>query len=82
VNDDGSPSPLLIAVRIQAYKNKLVLSGTSAGAEIWSKQTFGGGDPFGVVYYQNLIGLAQKTVQDSRIGGDGLSDTRYGNNSL
>ena len=64
VEDDGSPSLLLSALKTRALNNQVVLSGTSAGSMIWSAQTFGGGDSFGQLYFRNSIGLAPKKVTD------------------
>lgn len=82
LNDDGTPNPLLIAVRDRLFKDELIGVGTSAGSMVWANQTFGGGASFGTLYFKNSVGLAPKKVTDGGVNGTGLADTRNGTKSL
>ncbi len=82
LNDDASPSTLLELIKKRAFNYEVVLSGTSAGSMIWDTMTFGGGDSYGTLYFENQIGLAPKVVKDGAVGGTGLADTRNGTRSL
>jgi hypothetical protein len=49
---------------------------------IYSQQLFGYGNTYGAIYFAGSVGLAQKHITDSEIGGTTLSDIRNGTNCL
>jgi cyanophycinase-like exopeptidase len=66
----------------RALSDKVILGGTSAGTAIMSSPSYGGGSPFGQLYFSQLVGLAPKEVKDGAIGGTGLHDVRNGTSGL
>lgn len=82
LNDDGSPGSLLIEIQKRATRNSIIIAGTSAGSMVWGAQAAGGGDSFGVLYFENSVGIAPKKVTDADMGGSGFDDLRNGTKSL
>ena len=54
----------------------MVLVGVSAGTAAQSAITYGGGSPFGILYFTNKVGLAPvkmgEVLEDDRKGTEGL----------
>jgi hypothetical protein len=61
-------------------KDEVIVSGSSAGSMIYDQSTYGYGSPYGVIYFANSKGLAQKTIPDANVNGTNLSDMRNGTN--
>ncbi len=49
---------------------------------MYDTHTYGGGSPYGALYFAKSYGLATKTVPDARVNGTGLNDTRNGTDCL
>jgi cyanophycinase len=64
LKDDGTASSLLQVAKDRLIKDDIVGAGTSAGSMIWSNQTYGEGNSFGLLYFRNTVGLAQKKTAD------------------
>ncbi len=56
--------------------------GVSAGTAIQSVKTYGEGSAFGILYFKNSVGLAQKKIADGGVNGTGLEDVRNGTDCL
>ncbi|MFV8828633.1 cyanophycinase [Alkalihalobacterium sp. APHAB7] len=75
LNDDGSPSPLLQAIKY-VYENGGVVAGTSAGAHVMSQPMFGVGDSLTSI---TINQTEEKTLNDVPLTGF-LNPTISGNN--
>ncbi|MDE5415249.1 cadherin-like beta sandwich domain-containing protein [Alkalihalobacterium chitinilyticum] len=75
LNDDGSPSPLLEAIKY-VYENGGVVAGTSAGAHVMSQPMFGVGDSLTSF---TINQTEEKTLNDVPLTGF-LNPTTAGNN--
>jgi len=62
--DNGQPNLLFSVIKARALNNEIILVGVSAGTAIHSKITYGGGSPFGILYFINSVGLAPNKVAD------------------
>lgn len=49
---------------------------------MYDTNTYGGGSPYGVLYFARSDGLAPKTVPDARVNGTDLYDDRNGTDCL
>jgi len=80
LNDDGSDSPIMKALR-KRVNDGAIIAGTSAGTAVQDNPTFGEGVSYGYLYYN--ADLAQKNIGDLNGLADdreGTSDFRYYNN--
>ena len=77
-NNDGQPNPLFSVVRRRVLNNEVILVGVSAGTAVQSRISYGGGSPFGILYFTNSVGLAPNNLAD----GHGLDDVRNGTDCL
>ncbi len=82
LTDAGTPIPMFQIIIDRAYADKVILGGTSAGTMIWSNPAYGGGSPFGHLYFSQSVGLAPKKISDGAVGGTGLDDVRNGTSGL
>lgn len=82
LTDAGTPIPMFQIIIDRAHADKVILGGTSAGTMIWSNPAYGGGSPFGHLYFSQSVGLAPKKISDGAIGGTGLDDVRNGTSGL
>lgn len=78
LNDDGTPNPIFSVIRRNVNNNKAILVTVSAGTAAMGRSTFGGGSPFGHLYFANQVGLAPLKISDNH----GLSDLRNGTDCL
>lgn len=69
---------MFAAVRRRVLNNDVILVGVSAGTAVQSKTIYGGGSPFGILYFSNLVGLAPNSISS----GNGLNDVRNGTDCL
>lgn len=65
-------------IQSKAINNQAVLVGTAAGSDVMASTIYGGGSPFGHLYFANSVGLAPNTLKE----GKGLQDTRNGTGCL
>jgi cyanophycinase len=77
-NDNGQPNPIFSNIKRRVLNNDVILVGVSAGTAVQSKITYGGGSPFGILYFTNSAGLAPNSIAD----GNGLDDVRNGTDCL
>lgn len=82
LNDDGSHNELAKVIRDRALKDEIIVAGSSAGSMIYSKKTYGYGDPYGTIYFANSVGLAPKKLTDADLGGTTLFDVRNGTDCI
>lgn len=78
LNDDNYPNPIFSVIKRKVYNNQAILVTVSAGTAAMAPVTYGGGSPFGVLYFSNSKGLAPLAVADNH----GMSDIRNGTDCL
>ncbi|MEY8765908.1 MULTISPECIES: cyanophycinase [Francisella] len=84
LKDDGSYNSLM-NVLAQRYDEGALIVGTSAGMAVMGNMTFGGvddsaKDSFGILYFNQSQGLAQKQVKDGELDGTSFADQRTNSN--
>lgn len=78
LNDDNYPNPIFAVIKRKVYNNQAILVTVSAGTAAMASTTYGGGSPFGILYFSRSQGLAPLSVKDNY----GMNDIRNGSDCL
>lgn len=78
LNDDTHPNPIFSVIKRKVANNQAILVTVSAGTAAMTSTTYGGGSPFGILYFANAQGLAPLSVKDNY----GMNDMRNGSDCL